>query len=364
MPLGDLPNTSSTISFSQIQTAYNEVHETNLTNPISMVEFNGKFLENSITAISIGTGNAYALNTFRGRHFAVGSYSSGNHVIGELTEPGSGTQRLHGHLTGSSNTARIKVSVDNATDTFKVYLENVTGHGAGADVPGDNSPDCRIGLIQVTNSVELLATADGDADYEVLEYKPSTGDLYVYNGDSSNPEGGTNKPSATDVSGKTNHSTSALDFYVVVTGYGGTETGTFDLVRVPDVAASSNFTLNFFLIDSYGDGWNGGLLTIQDDDSSGAYKTIQASSLSGVAPGANGGITLSSGAGSSSSTAGSLDIPTGTYFITVTDGLYPSEITWSLTDHDGSLVSFGGSNTPPPGTFTLNVNSSGVGAEG
>jgi len=123
--------------------------------------------------------------------------------------------------------------------------------------------------------------------------------------------------------------------------------------------ASSGFTFNFFLIDSYGDGWNGAILTIQDDDSSGAYKTIQASSLSGVAPAANGGITLSGGFGSSSSTAGSLDIPAGAYFITVTAGSWASEITWSITDGDDNLVDFSGTNTPVPGTHTMNVDSSG-----
>ena len=119
------------------------------------------------------------------------------------------------------------------------------------------------------------------------------------------------------------------------------------------------FTFNFFLIDSYGDGWNGAILTIQDDNSSGAYKTIAASSLSGVAPAANGGITLSGGFGSSSSTAGSLDIPQGAYFITVTAGSWASEITWSITDGDDNLVDFSGTNTPVPGTFTMNVDSSG-----
>ena len=123
--------------------------------------------------------------------------------------------------------------------------------------------------------------------------------------------------------------------------------------------ASSGFTFNFFLIDSYGDGWNGAILTIQDDNSSGAYKTIQASSLSGVAPAANGGITLSGGFGSSSSTAGSLDIPAGAYFITVTAGSWASEITWSVTDGDDNLVDFSGTNTPVPGTHTMNVDSSG-----
>ena len=123
--------------------------------------------------------------------------------------------------------------------------------------------------------------------------------------------------------------------------------------------ASSDFTFNFFLIDSYGDGWNGAILTIQDDNSSGAYKTLVASSLSGVAPAANGGITLSSGGGSSSSTAGTLDIPQGAYFITVTAGSWASEITWSVTDGDDNLVDFSGTNTPVPGTHTMNVDSSG-----
>ena len=336
MPIGDLPNTSSSISFSQIQAAYNEIHETNLSNPISLSEFNGKFLDNSHTAIAISSGNAYALGTLRGRHFAVGSYSS-SHVIGELTEPGSGTKYLHGQLTGGTKSARIKVSVDNASDTFKVYLQNVVGHGSA-------SLDCRMGLIQVHSGAETVLFANGDTDPEVIQYKPSTGVLHVMSGPSASAGSGNLISDVDDISG---WSGSATTFHVVVNGLDSAQTGVFHVYRIPDVAVSStsNFTFNFFLMDAYGDGWNsvGGnpaALTIQVTDTNGAYKTINASSLSGVAPAANGGLTLEGGAGSSSSTAGSLAIPAGNYFITVGGGEYPEEITWSIKDHSNNLVSF------------------------
>lgn len=358
MPIGDLPNTSSSISFSQIQAAYNEIHETNLSNPISLSEFNGKFLDNSHTAIAISSGNAYALGTLRARHFAVGSYSS-SHVIGELTEPGSGTKYLHGQLTGGSNSARIKVSVDNASDTFKVYLQNVVGHGSA-------SLDCRIGLIQVHSGAEtvLLSTDDGDTDPEVIQYKPSTGVLHVMSGPTASAGSGNLIADVDDISG---WSGSATTFHVVVNGLNSAQTGVFHVYRIPDVAVSStsNFTFNFFLMDAYGDGWDSAALTIQVTDTNGVYKTINASSLSGVAPAANGGLTLESGAGSASSTAGSLAIPAGNYFITVSAGDFPEEITWSIKDHSNNLVSFTADDTttPPPGTFTMNVNSSGVGSK-
>jgi len=130
----------------------------------------------------------------------------------------------------------------------------------------------------------------------------------------------------------------------------------------------STFAFNFFLMDSYGDGWNGAEVYIQN--SSNTYLPITAAgapngsdSAGGGALGTN-GITLPSGSGSSSTSAGNISLPAADYTITVTAGAYASEITWTVKDVDAAAVSFTtGGTTPVNGTFYLRVDSAGGGSE-
>ena len=129
-------------------------------------------------------------------------------------------------------------------------------------------------------------------------------------------------------------------------------------------ASSSTFTFNFFLMDSEGDGWDSAELYIRN--SSDAYLQIQPAGDPAIASSAvnSTGITLASGAGTASTSAGTISLAAGDYYITVTDGNYPSEITWTVTDAADSAVSFGGTSTPANGTaFNLRVDASGGGSQ-
>lgn len=377
MPIGDLPDGSSSISFNQIQAAYNEIHETNLSNPISLSEFNGKFLDNSHTAIAISSGNAYALGTLRGRHFAVGSYSS-SHVIGELTEPGSGTQYLHGQLTGGTKSARIKVSVDNASDTFKVYLQNVVGHGSA-------SLDCRMGLIQVHSGAETVLFANGDTDPEVIQYKPSTGVLHVMSGPTASAGSGNLISDVDDISG---WSGSATTFHVVVNGLDSSQTGVFHVYRIPDVAAgsggggggsSSNATYWLYLHDTGGNG-GGGVFELAP---TGTTDLLTPTDLGNFAHSdGNGGsaLTISSNAAQLADGAGydyddmNTELPCFSYSLPVPDSgsttvydLLPYddggaggdsyEFRWGIAPENGGMLQFGGIGGPENSDLFSDVRS-------
>ena len=127
----------------------------------------------------------------------------------------------------------------------------------------------------------------------------------------------------------------------------------------------STFAFNFFLMDSYGDGWNGAEVYIQDSSST-YLKITHASHPDGaISSGINNtGITLPAGHGSTSTSAGNISLAAADYTITVTAGGFPAEITWSVEDVDDALVSFTtGGTTPVNGTFYLRVDSAGGGDE-
>ena len=127
----------------------------------------------------------------------------------------------------------------------------------------------------------------------------------------------------------------------------------------------SGFTFNFFLTDSFGDGWTGNALFIQQD-SDDAYLQITAAGDPAVNSGASAdgtGITLNAGSGSANTSAGNISLAAGDYTITVGGGTYASEITWTVKDVEGDAVAFSGATENAAGSFNLTVNGSGVGSE-
>ena len=135
-----------------------------------------------------------------------------------------------------------------------------------------------------------------------------------------------------------------------------------------------SFTFNFFLMDSYDDGWTGpAILTIQNAVNN-AYLAITSSSPAADSPdhGTDGGIYLVDNGGSTTDSSGSIDLPAGTYKIVVTNGDYPEDITWTVKDVGNNAVSFdagsGGVQGPlnsgtTPEFAALTVNGSGVGSQ-
>jgi hypothetical protein len=127
----------------------------------------------------------------------------------------------------------------------------------------------------------------------------------------------------------------------------------------------SGFTFNFYLTDSFGDGWTGNALFIQQD-SDNAYLQITAAGDPAVNSGAGAdgtGITLNDGSGSTGTSAGNISLAAGDYTITVGGGTYASEITWTVKDVEGDAVAFSGATENAAGSFNLTVNGSGVGSE-
>jgi len=127
----------------------------------------------------------------------------------------------------------------------------------------------------------------------------------------------------------------------------------------------SGFTFNFYLTDSFGDGWTGNALFIQQD-SDNAYLQITAAGDPAVNSGASAdgtGITLNAGSGSTGTSAGNISLAAGDYTITVGGGTYASEITWTVKDVEGDAVAFSGATENAAGSFNLTVNGSGVGSE-
>jgi len=130
----------------------------------------------------------------------------------------------------------------------------------------------------------------------------------------------------------------------------------------------SGFTFNFYLTDSFGDGWTDNALFIQQD-SDNAYLQITAAGDPAVNSGAGAdgkGITLNDGSGATAESevsAGNISLAAGDYTITVGGGTYASEITWTVKDVEGEAVAFSGATENAAGSFNLTVNGSGVGSE-
>lgn len=149
----------------------------------------------------------------------------------------------------------------------------------------------------------------------------------------------------------------ASNFSVIAAGGAPSNDNSFT-IGFPVYGCTSNFACNYSsvatcddgsccysncvsisLYDSFGDGWNGGGLTIRDNSGVLVY--------SGAVP---------SGADSTYST---LCLPTGCYLIEVTGGSFPSEIYWSMTAYHNyfggnTIIASGGA---PDGQYV------GVGAD-
>ena len=236
--MGDIRPNTGTLSFEDIRAAYNTIHQTNISNTgaaLSISDFHGKYLTSSATALAISSSSTCSLDAvFAGKRFANAQ------ILAESTTAAA--------IVVAGKETRFRINVAAATDTFKVTLQEVLGHG-------DGTPDCKIGLSDATdNSTVLYALTDGDN--EVLEYTPSTGKLFIYAAGS--------KPSSATATlsngSPSTYSNSATDFVLHVGGFDSNQAGNFSAVRAADVHASggggssSNATYWLYLHDTGGNG--------------------------------------------------------------------------------------------------------------
>jgi hypothetical protein len=320
-------------------------------------------------AISIGT-------VFRGKTFGA------NNSFSQITNsPFSGTT-APSNITGAVNDEFIFIySKDSSTDA--------NNDKATITFTNSNSPSARIySVINIGGdaarpweSTEILAI------YTHVPYNTTTASpTYAWNRTSSAAEGIHNSvwDSTCGLGGADgDHNTYSYIKVRIGPAGGAAASGTntiamtissesdYDKLYVYKNAAGggggggSGFTFNFFLTDSFGDGWTDNALFIQQD-SDDAYLQITAAGDPAVNSGASAdgtGITLNAGSGSANNSAGNISLAAGDYTITVGGGTYASEITWTVKDVEGDAVAFSGATENAAGSFNLTVNGSGVGSE-
>lgn len=112
---------------------------------------------------------------------------------------------------------------------------------------------------------------------------------------------------------------------------------------------NGNYTLYFF--DSYGDGWNGAIMTIRCTNGTNVYTNLTLNTGSF----GSGALTFNG------SVCGAVSCPPGTtaYTLQITTGSWPGEVSWNLSLNSTTISSGGATSTTSlclaPGCYTFNM---------